>query len=97
MYRDILTQQVNMKNSLTSKFGTMTQAEKKFNKQNLNAYKSYDNQNYSMVPGVPHNLLAKVNSGNVSQYSRFKHMQTNASQIAINRSVVIESPMHEYS
>ena len=33
-------------------YGNMSQAEKHINKQDLKAYKNYDNTNYAMLPGI---------------------------------------------
>ena len=32
--------------------GNMTQVEKRMNKEDLKAYKQYDNTNYSLMPGI---------------------------------------------
>lgn len=36
-------------------YGNMSQAEKQINKNDLRAYKDYDNTNYNMVPGINNN------------------------------------------
>lgn len=33
-------------------YGNMSQAEKRINKSDLNAYKNFDQTNHSMIPGV---------------------------------------------
>jgi hypothetical protein len=35
-------------------FGNMTQHEKRINKEELKAYKEYDNIQYGLVPGINH-------------------------------------------
>lgn len=50
-YRNMLDQQKNLNNQIRG-YGNMTSVEKKMNKVDLNAYKNYDNNNYSLIPGV---------------------------------------------
>ena len=35
-------------------YGNMTQHEKRLNKDELKAWKEYDNNQYSMIPGLQH-------------------------------------------
>ena len=35
-------------------YGNMSSVEKAMNKADLNAYKNYDNQAYTLVPGLQH-------------------------------------------
>jgi len=35
-------------------YGNMSSIEKALNKSDLNAYKNYDNKQYSLVPGIQH-------------------------------------------
>ena len=35
-------------------YGNMSSVEKQLNKDNLQAYKNYDTQKYSLVPGINH-------------------------------------------
>jgi len=35
-------------------YGNMSSIEKALNKNDLNAYKNYDNRQYSLVPGIQH-------------------------------------------
>ena len=39
-------------NQEMKKYGNMTNVEKRLNKKDLQAYKTYDNRQYSMMPGV---------------------------------------------
>jgi hypothetical protein len=32
--------------------GNMTEVEKRFNKEDLTAYKEFDNNQYSLIPGI---------------------------------------------
>lgn len=40
--------------------GNMTQEEKKMNKDDITAYKNFDNNQYSLIPGVSKNKLIMV-------------------------------------
>ena len=51
MYRQDLAAQVHNKKVLGS-VGNMTNVEKELNKNELNAYKVYDNKDYAMMPGT---------------------------------------------
>lgn len=51
MYRDLLDTQMQYNRELQG-YGNMTDVEKKLNRQDLLAYKNYDNNQYSMIPGV---------------------------------------------
>ena len=51
MYRQMLQSQIQYNNGLKS-FGNMTQVEKNMNKDDLKAYKRYDNNQYGMIPGL---------------------------------------------
>lgn len=37
--------------------GTMTEVEKRINKEDLKAYKEYDNNQYSLIPGIQNQKL----------------------------------------
>jgi hypothetical protein len=50
MYRQMLTSQIQYNNGLKS-FGNMTRVEKMMNRDDLKAYKKFDNNQYSMIPG----------------------------------------------
>jgi hypothetical protein len=50
----MLDNQIKVSNQMMSAFGTMTNVEKKLNRADLLAYKSYDNTNYSLVQGLNH-------------------------------------------
>lgn len=59
MYRQMLTSQIQYNNGLKS-FGNMTKVEKMMNKDDLRAYKKFDNNQYSMIPGIsPDKKFAK--------------------------------------
>lgn len=49
-YKSELDSQVNHQKVLRS-YGNMTNVEKEMNKEDLNAWKKYDNNQYSMIPG----------------------------------------------
>lgn len=51
MYKQMLNSQVQYNKGLKS-FGNMTRVEKMMNKDDLKAYKVYDNTQYSMIPGL---------------------------------------------
>ena len=51
MYRQDLATQVQNKKCLNS-IGNMTNVEKEMNKDDLNAWKKYDDNQYSMIPGI---------------------------------------------
>ncbi len=51
MYRNILDSQVTYNKDL-KKYGNMTSVEKKMNKQDLKAFKSFDSRQYSLIAGV---------------------------------------------
>lgn len=61
MYKDILDQQVKM-GQMHLQYGTMTKTEKHLNKEQLNAYKTFDNKEYSLVPGIGSNVQHKFAS-----------------------------------
>lgn len=44
MYKDILDNQVNFNKSLIKGYGNMTSVEKRMNREDLLAYKNYDNK-----------------------------------------------------
>lgn len=50
-YKQMLDQQVNLKNQFKM-YGNMSSVEKAMNRGELHAYKNYDQNQYSMVPGV---------------------------------------------
>lgn len=49
-YKVDLDSQVNHRKILRS-YGNMTNVEKEMNKDDLNAWKKYDNNQYSLIPG----------------------------------------------
>ena len=51
LYRELLNQQVQYNREMQG-YGNMTDVEKKMNREDLYAYKNYDNNQYSMIPGV---------------------------------------------
>lgn len=51
MYRQMLNSQVQYNKGLKS-FGIMTKAEKDMNKDDLEAYKRFDKNQYGMIPGI---------------------------------------------
>ena len=52
LYRQMLLNQQNEKKNMYGVQGNMTQVEKWLNKEDLKAYKKYDNTHYSMIPGI---------------------------------------------
>ena len=50
-YKVDLDSQVNHRKILRS-YGNMTNVEKEMNKDDLNAWKKYDNNQYSLIPGL---------------------------------------------
>jgi hypothetical protein len=51
MYRQLLDTQIQYAKELQG-YGNMTELEKKMNRVELQAYKHYDKNVYSLVPGV---------------------------------------------
>lgn len=51
MYRQMLSSQIQYNNGLRA-FGNMTKVEKQLNKDDLKAYKKFDNNQYAMIPGI---------------------------------------------
>lgn len=51
MYKELLDTQTQCNKELQG-YGNMTDVEKKMNRMDLNAYKNFDQQQYSMVPGI---------------------------------------------
>jgi hypothetical protein len=48
-------------------YGNMSSVEKAMNRNDLNAYKNYDNRDYALVPGIAHNKQnSLMNAGNNS-------------------------------
>ncbi len=50
-YKDSLDNQIKNRQALKA-YGNMTNVEKELNKDDLVAWKKYDNNQYSMIPGV---------------------------------------------
>ena len=38
-------------------YGNMTEVEKQMNREDLNAWKVYDNNQYSLIPGINHQKI----------------------------------------
>ena len=51
MYKQDLDAQINVKKQMRG-YGNMTGVEKEMNKDELHAYKKYDNSQYTLVPGI---------------------------------------------
>lgn len=51
MYRELLNTQIQYQQEMKG-YGNMTELEKKLNRVELQAYKHYDKNVYSLVPGV---------------------------------------------
>ena len=52
-YKDMLDRQMEVQNQFKM-YGNMSSIEKALNKSDLQAYKNYDNKQYSLVPGIQH-------------------------------------------
>lgn len=50
----MLDQQLAVKRNYRM-YGNMSQVEKALNRDDLNAYKNFDNRQYSLIPGMQHN------------------------------------------
>lgn len=50
-YRKMLDQQINVKNQFKM-YGNMTNVEKALNRNELEAYKNYDSNQYCLIPGL---------------------------------------------
>lgn len=53
-YKDSLDNQINQRNKF-AQYGNMSQVEKQMNKEDLQAWKRYDNHQYSLIPGFSTN------------------------------------------
>ena len=51
MYRELLNTQLQYNKDMQG-YGNMTNIEKKMNREDLIAYKNYDNTQYALIPGV---------------------------------------------
>jgi hypothetical protein len=70
-YRQDLDQQMNARNYLMGQ-GNMTAIEKQMNRDELNAYKAFDNStNFAMVPGVSQ---IKRNAGSLTPGKEVSHL-----------------------
>ena len=69
MYRDILDNQVNFNKELIKGYGNTTHDEKRLNKDDLIAYKHYDNHQYALIPGLVQNDVTK-SPNNFRRYNR---------------------------
>lgn len=58
-YRSMLDNQRLITKQMYNGYGNMTNVEKKMNRADLLAYKSYDNKQYSLIPGVQHAYIKK--------------------------------------
>lgn len=67
MYRQMLQSQVQYNNGLKN-FGNMTKVEKMMNRDDLKAYKKFDNNQYSMIPGI--NTVKKYPKGHNEKSSK---------------------------
>lgn len=54
MYKNMLDNQIQMNNNLRP-YGNMTFVEKRMNKQDLKAWKKFDNNQYCLIPGISKN------------------------------------------
>jgi hypothetical protein len=50
-YKDMLDQQLEVKDGFKM-YGNMSSVEKALNKNDLRAYKNFDNRQFSLVPGI---------------------------------------------
>ena len=64
MYRDILGQQIQFNKEMQG-YGNMTNVEKALNREDLLAYKHYDNNQYALIPGV--NNIKRTMDSNLHQ------------------------------
>lgn len=55
----MLDSQIKVTNQMISGYGNMTNVEKKLNRADLLAYKSYDNKQYCLIPGIQNQTLLK--------------------------------------
>eukprot|EP00347_Sterkiella_histriomuscorum_P007113 403350214 len=62
-YRELLNSQIKVQNQMFAGYGNMTNVEKKLNRADLLAYKSYDNKQYSLIPGIQNTTLQKKVNG----------------------------------
>jgi hypothetical protein len=69
-YKDLLASQIDF-NSKVKLQGNMSKAEKDFNRIDLKAYKSYDHNVYSMIPGI-----SNIPEGRASNPTKIDSRQT---------------------
>lgn len=62
-YKDMLDKQLEVKNQFKM-YGNMSSIEKALNKNDLEAYKNFDNRQYSLVPGIQHSKHVLLAGGN---------------------------------
>jgi hypothetical protein len=62
MYKNILDNQVSFNKQLQKGYGNMTSVEKRINKDDLLAYKNYDNKQYAMIPGYNSSFTGGINA-----------------------------------
>jgi hypothetical protein len=67
-YKDMLDQQLEVKDGFKME-GNMSSVEKALNKNDLRAYKNFDNRQFSLVPGLQHSKHVNANSSNVASRS----------------------------
>jgi hypothetical protein len=60
-YKQVLDNQMDQRRSMAL-YGNMTEAEKKFNKNDLISYKNNEHVSYGMIPGIQtkHNNLTNL-------------------------------------
>ncbi|CDW82191.1 UNKNOWN [Stylonychia lemnae] len=99
-YREMLDNQIKVTNQMISSYGNMTNQEKKLNRADLLAYKSYDNNQYSLIPGIQNKTLQKKTNGyiqnNTSVDSPQKRQLGNLNQTIENVYMAQGSPVINY-
>ena len=64
-YKDMLDQQMEVKSNFKM-YGNMSSIEKALNKTDLQAYKNFDQRQFSLVPGIQHSKHAGGIGGSVA-------------------------------
>jgi len=52
--------------TMVESYGTMTNVEKRMNKADLLAYKSFDTRQYSLIPGISHKIPGTGSPGRLN-------------------------------
>jgi len=100
MYRQMLSSQIQYNNGLKS-FGNMTSVEKAMNKDDLSAYKRYDNTQYGMIPGInTQKKYPKTNTAQPKKQTTYDEQQRRLETYGYGRylkKVPTDAPIENYN